>query len=159
IGANSLNPKSVDKLFSLRAEVIPPATDCSGNAGSAHGAPPGVLKKPPPPAVELTDVIVGGPVGFSPWMKLATLGGVGLPEPSALPVKPGMSTFVSKRWRKRPSPPAPVPDVSNTLPENPIQVVKFSPEFVPLFSWKPWALLDTAKVPGSAIVLLVNVTL
>src|SRR2546423_6413288 len=70
-----------------------------------------------------------------------------------------MSTLVSKRWRNRPSPPPPVPDASKTLPENPRQVVKFSPEFVPLLSWKPWALFATANVPGWAIVLFVTVAL
>src|ERR1051326_3877331 len=64
VSENSFKRKSVDKLFSLRAELTPPSTDCSGNAGRAQAFPgPAVLKKPPPEAVELTDVIVGGPVG------------------------------------------------------------------------------------------------
>src|SRR5205823_2918556 len=59
--------------------------------------------------------------------------------------------------RRRTSPPAPVPAWSMVLPENRRHVVKFSPEVVPLFSWKPCAVLATAKVPGWAIVLFVTV--
>src|SRR5690242_256513 len=69
-----------------------------------------------------------------------------------------MSTLVSKRWRKRPSPPAPVPEPLKVLLWNLRQDVKFSPEAVPLLSWKPCALLETAKVPGWRIVLFVTVT-
>src|ERR1051326_6641017 len=79
--------------------------------------------------------------------------------PSAAPVYPGSCTLVSNRWRRRTSPPAPVPDWSAVLPWNFRHVVKFSPEVVPLLSWKPCAVLFTAKVPGSAIVLLVTVAL
>src|SRR2546423_15500155 len=65
----------------------------------------------------------------------------------------------TNRWRGRRSPRAPVPAWSTTLLENRRHVVKFSPEVVPLFSWKPCAVLATANVPGSAIVLLVTVAL
>src|SRR2546421_9030510 len=70
-----------------------------------------------------------------------------------------MSTLVSKRCRNRASPPAPVPEPLRTFPENDTQLVKFSPEVVPLLSWKPWALFAAANVPGSLIVLLVIVAL
>src|SRR5581483_3206560 len=68
-----------------------------------------------------------------------------------------MSTLVSKRWRMRTSPPAPVPEPFTVLLAKSRQDVKFSPDWVPLLSWKPWALLATANVPGWAIVLFVTV--